>query len=745
MAVDKNFVVRNGLEVNSDLIVTDTSDSSNKKVGIASTGPRVTLDVRGGIAATDLNVTGVATIATVDINAGDIEVSQIDATSINVAGITTLANVAITNVNISGVATFADITYDEISGRNLNLTGIATIPSQANLNVTGLATIPTISNTPSFSGGAVVTGVVTASQFSGDGSQLTGLGVGIKTSGGTIGFGFTTLNFIGSGNTFAVNGTTVDISIAGGGGGGGSASIGIGTTVGDAFSGIVTAGNLWYNTGEGRLFIYFQDATSAQWIDAAPFNVGIITTLQGQIDFSAGSASAPSITFNNDGDSGFFQAATNQPGVAAAGSQVARFNPGGVNVTGVVSATTFVGELNSSTLDTVDGGAVVTGVLTATSFAGDGSNLSNLPAGLGTALSSDNTSPLNKIYFTDQVLGVASTITIDPPSTAVVAYTQYADIQVTGDADLIIGDGDEFITDILGIGTTSVRANLGGSGGRVLADNYLDSSGTGAPTFPSGVNVTGIVTATSFVGSGTALTGIDAATLKFGSDTKAQAVGTGVVVTGILTATSAVFDGNVTVGGTITYQDATSIDVLGIGTFQQGIQVLANGANVTGIVTVGLSTIKSGEIDVLGVVTATTFKAGTAISITDGAISATRFHGSGADLTGITATPTISTDGQAPNNAVVFLDLSNAQDHRLIVSGITTISCTGGSEGDSHTVRIVNSGIATVGFSTAFLFPSGASPSMPTADGANSLITFTINKAGAAGTELFAGASLNFS
>ena len=343
MAVDKNFVVRNGLEVNSDLIVTDTSDSSNKKVGIASTAPRVTLDVRGGIAATDLNVTGVATLASVDVASyGRISgATQIDATSLNVTGITTLANVAITNVNISGVATFADITYDEISGRNLNLTGIATIPSQANLNVTGLATIPTISNTPSFSGGAVVTGVVTASQFSGDGSQLTGIGVGIKTTGGTIGFGFTTLNFIGSGNTFAVNGTTVDISIAGGGGGG-SASIGIGTTVGDAFTGIVTAGNLWYNTGEGRLFIYYQDATSAQWIDAAPFNVGIITTLQ-DVAFAAGSAAAPAISFDTDSDSGFFQAAVNQPGVSAAGSQVARFNPGGLTVTGVVTATSFVG------------------------------------------------------------------------------------------------------------------------------------------------------------------------------------------------------------------------------------------------------------------------------------------------------------------------------------------------------------------------------------------------------------------
>ena len=72
----------------------------------------------------------------------------------------------------------------------------------------------------------------------------------------------------------------------------------------------------------------------------------------------------------------------------------------------------------------------------------------------------------------------------------------------------------------------------------------------------------------------------------------------------------------------------------------------------------------------------------------------------------------------------MFFDLDNAQDHKLIASGITTISCTGGKEGDSHTVRITNSGITTIGFTTAFLFASGASPSMPTADGALSLISF---------------------
>ena len=49
-----------------------------------------------------------------------------------------------------------------------------------------------------------------------------GAGVGIRTAGGVIGYGFTTLNFIGTGNTFATSGNTVDISIAGGGGSGGS-------------------------------------------------------------------------------------------------------------------------------------------------------------------------------------------------------------------------------------------------------------------------------------------------------------------------------------------------------------------------------------------------------------------------------------------------------------------------------------------------------------------------------------------
>ena len=43
---------------------------------------------------------------------------------------------------------------------------------------------------------------------------IDGLGVGINSAGVSVGSSITTLNFVGTGNTFAVNNTTVDISIS---------------------------------------------------------------------------------------------------------------------------------------------------------------------------------------------------------------------------------------------------------------------------------------------------------------------------------------------------------------------------------------------------------------------------------------------------------------------------------------------------------------------------------------------------
>tara|TARA_B100001758_G_C18410302_1_gene615151 strand:- start:1219 stop:2739 length:1521 start_codon:yes stop_codon:yes gene_type:complete len=105
----------------------------------------------------------------------------------------------------------------------------------------------------------------------------------------------------------------------------------------------------------------------------------------------------------------------------------------------------------------------------------------------------------------------------------------------------------------------------------------------------------------------------------------------------------------------------------------------------------------------------------------------------------------ITTEALVSSGIVTTLNLTAAQDHKVTATGICTITVTGGTEADSHTLRIINSGIATVGFSTHFLFPSGAAPSLPIADGAISLISFTVNRVGGAGIQLLAGASLNFS
>jgi len=128
-----------------------------------------------------------------------------------------------------------------------------------------------------------------------------------------------------------------------------------------------------------------------------------------------------------------------------------------------------------------------------------------------------------------------------------------------------------------------------------------------------------------------------------------------------------------------------------------------------------------------------------------GTVAATSYTGDGSSLTGISAGVQTSVP-KSVSGITTVLDLSK-DDFKITAAGITTIDVRGGSEGNSHTLRIHNSGITTVGFSTYFLFPSGSAPIMPTADGAISLISFTVDRQGAVGlaTQLLAGSSVNFS
>ena len=80
-----------------------------------------------------------------------------------------------------------------------------------------------------------------------------------------------------------------------------------------------------------------------------------------------------------------------------------------------------------------------------------------------------------------------------------------------------------------------------------------------APDLPDGANITGVCTATSFVGSGAALTGIDATSIKDSGDTvRVQANTSGIEVTGVSTysgdatfSSSASFASGVTVTGNV--------------------------------------------------------------------------------------------------------------------------------------------------------------------------------------------------
>ena len=237
---------------------------------------------------------------------------------------------------------------------------------------------------------------------------------------------------------------------------------------------------------------------------------------------------------------------------------------------------------------------------------------------------------------------------------------------------------------------------------KVRANNFTNKAGTGAPTFPHGANVTGVATATT----------VSATTLS---------------VSGNATVT-----GNLTVSGTETIINTTTLEVEDKNIGISSVTPALSDANLdgAGLTIHGLNGDKT--------LTWNNSNSRMAFS-TD--LYAPRFYGDGSSLTGIS----VGLTTEATSGGAVTLDLTAAQDHKVTATGITTITVTGGTEADSHTVRIVNSGIATVGFSTYFLFPSGATPSLPTADGAISLISFTVHRVGAAGTQLLSGASVNYS
>ena len=197
-------------------------------------------------------------------------------------GIHTQANIHSHNIQSTGIITAVGL---DITGP-VSIAGTLTYDDVSNIDSVGLITARK---------GIISSGVVTATAFHGP-SQI-----GIQSGGVQIGAGITQLNFVGTGNTFAVNGTTVDISIQGGGGGGGSgagfstsnsglhttSSIGVNTSalastltgVGNSFQGIYVSNGMMImdNTLNGNHYI----GTTYNGLMAGPVNINGTLSIDG--------------------------------------------------------------------------------------------------------------------------------------------------------------------------------------------------------------------------------------------------------------------------------------------------------------------------------------------------------------------------------------------------------------------------------------------------------------------------------
>ena len=384
---------------------------------------------------------------------------------------------------------------------------------------------------------------------------------------------------------------------------------------------------------------------------------------------------------------------------------------------------------------------------------------------------------------TDYTASDGSTISLtvaaqDADNLELVAYKAFNVGNVTNAAgDFSVGDE----LSVVGLTTTQ---NLHAGVSTVHTAAYV---GQGITMYAVNGNQVGVISAGFFYGDGSNL---DNAGSSLAAASGSQRVVLTSLTSGTMTSvgtngditynstTSTLSVPNVSVSGTITQEDLTNVDSVGLVTAGLGFRATKGGL----VVTAGVSTFTpypaidaNEEIQV-----------GTAIQLGKaGVITATKYIGDGSELTGVTSgievqsggssvgtsltavnfasgasitsgsagfttitiSAAISTEANSPSSGIITIDLSK-DDHKVTATGVCTITCTSsGDEGASGTVRITNSGVSTVGFSTYFLWPSGSVQSIPVADGTISLISYTIQRNGAVGlgTQLLSGASLNFS
>ena len=331
----------------------------------------------------------------------------------------------------------------------------------------------TIENT----GKSQFAGIVTASQFVGDGSGLTGVtgtgsGVVIQEEGTNVGTA-ATINFVGSAVTAAISGGVATVEISSSGGGGGD-TVSINATATDILS--VSSGSISADDAGADKLVF--------WDDSA----GKLTYL------TVGS----NLTVTNST-------------IAASGGG------GGSGISNVVEDTTpqLGGNLDLNSKDiTGTGNANITGVVTATTFSGSGASLTSIPAGQLTGTVADarlTTVSSSKLSGALPALDGSALTGVTATGSGVVIKH---DDSVVGTA-ATINFGTNLDVSALSAGIVTVTSSGSSGISNIVEDttpqlggnldlNSKDITGTG------NANLTGVITATSFSGDGSALTGVTA-------------------------------------------------------------------------------------------------------------------------------------------------------------------------------------------------------------------------------------------
>jgi len=244
--------------------------------------------------------------------------------------------------------------------------------------------------------------------------------------------------------------------------------------------------------------------------------------------------------------------------------------------------------------------------------------------------------------------------------------------------------------------------------GITIGDSFLHTTGIDIG-LNTGVGVTirkngnatftGIITAASFSGSGANLTGV-ASTDNIKTSTTANFTG-GIQVSGAVT-----FTGDVGIAGTLTYEDVSNVDSVGLVTARSGIKIGPT-AGVAG----------------------TFFADGS--YITAGIITATTFHGSGANLTGISAGA--GGDTGLDLNDSVKIRLGTGNDFEIFHDGTTNRFQSNGLKNFQFNPKDTDVGLKIIGDGACELYHDGTKRFETSSSGGTltgTLVTGTVDCSG---------------